>query len=93
MEGRMNLSLLNVGLLGIGALLIAAAVKDKTPRQIISENVGAVKAGNKSTKLTDEQLRSPTYDEGMRGAYGDDGIEEQTPIQPMTPVNYKVTST
>lgn len=43
----MNFSLLNVALFAGGALLIASAIKDQTPRQIIAENVGAVRAPGK----------------------------------------------
>lgn len=32
----MNFSLLNVALFGVGALLIVSAIKDTTPREIIS---------------------------------------------------------
>lgn len=39
----MNFSLFNIALFGAGALLIAAAIKGKSPQELIAESVGSAK--------------------------------------------------
>lgn len=46
----MNFSIVNVGLVGIGALLIMAAIQNKSPKQIVSDTVNGTKvSGSAST--------------------------------------------
>lgn len=74
----MNFSILNVALFGAGALLIASAIKGKSPQQIIAESVGGVKKPAAGTSADD------TADEGNRGR-ARDYERASTGIQPMAP--------
>lgn len=79
----MNFSLLNVALFGVGALLIAGAVKDKSPRQIIMESMEGVAPGGKKSTNTDEENRGRARDAAAAAAQANG-----TAITPMDPVGY-----
>lgn len=87
----MNFSLINVALFGAGALLIAGAIKDKSPRQIIQEAMEGVAPGGKKGVNTDEENRGRARDAAAAAAQANG-----TAITPMDPVAYatpyKVTS-
>ncbi len=73
------MNLLDVMLLGGGALLISAAVKNKSPRDIIAESVGGAKTAPKI-----EELPS---DEGNRGRARDYATDPDTEISGMVTSN------
>lgn len=67
----MNFSLLNVALFGAGALLIAAAIKGKNPRDLIADSISG--AGKASTV--------PTASGPVPGAVGSQtGYSISTPV-------------
>lgn len=75
----MNFSILNVALFGAGALLIASAIKGKSPQQLIAESVGSVKGGKAASpgeKLAAEE--KPKANER-------DYAQNTTGIQPIAP--------
>lgn len=68
----MNFSLLNVALFGVGALLIASAIKGKNPRDLVTESLQPV-GGKKA-------IAPAKDDEGERGRARDNDPGRMTPI-------------
>ncbi len=58
------MKVLDVALLGGGALLISAAIKDKSPRDIVAENVGGAKPKGPTAEdiASDEENRARARD-------------------------------
>ncbi len=63
------MKLLDVALLGGGALLIAAAVQDKSPRDLVAQSVGQAKAGKNPDAHVPAKIAAMPVEERPFGPY------------------------